>query len=1005
MKNVNYINAGAGSGKTYTLTETMSRLFLEGQTTPSRVILTTFTELAASEFKEKSRAMLIAKGMYDKASQMESAAIGTVHSLAFRYIQKYWYLLGLGANVQAMPEEQEKLFIEESLSATAGDEDVEFFHDYVERLIIRKTQSSRFDYDMWKEHLGRLVESSESFGVHDLDESRAYSARLLGGLLGDPDGLAEIKTKLEENDYEPESDDTYRNLILGYQERIFRLAGEWKQKFSEYKRTRNLVSFNDMEHLFTELLSKPEVREDIHESVDYIFVDEFQDSNPTQIRIFDILSELVGKGSYWVGDPKQAIYDFRGCDTELVSALTDYIEEKSRIPGSGFTYSSLPFSWRSDASLVELANKTFVPVFRNLSPDKVQLTAKRSGELPTSVPHIFHWNMVAVNPDNGRRIFNGAALAEHVVSRVFDILEGNHPIKMVMDKGTGQLRKVRPSDIAILCRYNRECEELAANFRFLGIPVARDYPVNINNLQSMVVVSILNYLAENTAPDILKAELAALLREKVFEDIVADKERLLSDEVFLTLEKLKEALKGQPVSAVVESVINTLDLYHEVEKWGDGLNRKRYLSSLVSAAAEYEQQCRLGGRIATLSGFLNFISANEFTVSRDVQRDGVNILTYHGSKGLEWNIVILYSLGTSFLKEGPLMKRSFIGVNTMRKGRPSKENFYSDFLIRYIPRFLSSTSSNLPKSMSDLVGRLDEYDDLLEHERYQAARLLYVGLTRARDYLISVSATEKKLDWLNELGIANSVKKDLPEGTRVQVWGPASPEASYDQLSATKTGGAGSDSRTFSYIPLSREHPDYAPLFLAPSSAEMDLAGVSAELVGNLTEGSRIALGRFGDKASEMGSCIHNVFEVYEAQRADSNLSSARELICRYGFDGIIGAESVVVSADSLYRYLKGRYGAPTDIRKEVPFMMERDGQIVRGEIDLLWKTDSGCVLLDYKNYPGAVDYCNPASEDFAGHFFPQLSIYRDALQGAGETVIDSLIYYPVQGDLVKLCF
>ena len=83
--------------------------------------------------------------------------------------------------------------------------------------------------------------------------------------------------------------------------------------------------------------------------------------------------------------------------------------------------------------------------------------------------------------------------------------------------------------------------------------------------------------------------------------------------------------------------------------------------------------------------------------------------------------------------------------------------------------------------------------------------------------------------------------------------------------------------------------------------------------------------------------------------------------------------------------------------------MMELNGQIVRGEIDLVWKTARGCVLLDYKNYPGSVDYCNPASDDFTGHFAPQLSIYRKALEAAGEKVLDSLIYYPIQGDLVKL--
>ena len=100
---------------------------------------------------------------------------------------------------------------------------------------------------------------------------------------------------------------------------------------------------------------------------------------------------------------------------------------------------------------------------------------------------------------------------------------------------------------------------------------------------------------------------------------------------------------------------------------------------------------------------------------------------------------------------------------------------------------------------------------------------------------------------------------------------------------------------------------------------------------------------------------------------------------------------------------MEAKYGPATEVFRELPFMMDRGGQIVRGEIDLVWKCAAGCVLLDYKNYPGSVDYCNLESEDFAGHFAPQLSIYRDALEKSGEKVIDTLVYYPVQGDLVKI--
>ena len=53
MKNVTYINAGAGSGKTHCLTETLTSLIKKGEVKPEQVILTTFTTKAANEFKEK----------------------------------------------------------------------------------------------------------------------------------------------------------------------------------------------------------------------------------------------------------------------------------------------------------------------------------------------------------------------------------------------------------------------------------------------------------------------------------------------------------------------------------------------------------------------------------------------------------------------------------------------------------------------------------------------------------------------------------------------------------------------------------------------------------------------------------------------------------------------------------------------------------------------------------------------------------------------------------------
>jgi len=84
MKNIHYISAGAGSGKTYTLTETLVNLVKDNKCSPSEVILTTFTELAAAEFRQKAYDALVKAKRYDDAAALDSASIGTVHSVALK---------------------------------------------------------------------------------------------------------------------------------------------------------------------------------------------------------------------------------------------------------------------------------------------------------------------------------------------------------------------------------------------------------------------------------------------------------------------------------------------------------------------------------------------------------------------------------------------------------------------------------------------------------------------------------------------------------------------------------------------------------------------------------------------------------------------------------------------------------------------------------------------------------------------------------------------------------
>lgn len=91
MENVTYINASAGSGKTYTLTHKLAELIKSGHVRSEQVIMTTFTVKAANEMKEEAKKVLYENGLFEAANQLDQAMIGTIHSVANSLIKKYWF--------------------------------------------------------------------------------------------------------------------------------------------------------------------------------------------------------------------------------------------------------------------------------------------------------------------------------------------------------------------------------------------------------------------------------------------------------------------------------------------------------------------------------------------------------------------------------------------------------------------------------------------------------------------------------------------------------------------------------------------------------------------------------------------------------------------------------------------------------------------------------------------------------------------------------------------------
>lgn len=990
MKNITYINAGAGSGKTYFLTQTFADHVMHKECTPSEVILTTFSEKAAADIKRNARNRFIANGLIEEAAELDAANIGTVHAIAYKYIKKYWYLLGISAQCDVMDDDNKKAYISLTLGRATEADDIEKFREYAEHMNLTQTMSSRLDYDFWKDAVAEIISKADSMGIADLDESRLKSLKLV-------------------DDHFREHHDVIRDCT----DRIFKIASRWRRDFEQYKKDNSIIEYNDMENYFLKLLSLKVVQDEIRDSIKYVFVDEFQDSNPKQVQIFDLLSELVRK-SYWVGDPKQAIYGFRACDTALVLALTESIRAKEQAGVQGFKTDTLTVSRRSLKPIVDFTNTMFGRVFTELKPEDIELQPTHRTEAPIGTDFIIqHWDGALKADSRGTmKTPNKSTLTDQLASELRRILDGRGRIKEVYDKKDSTKRPIRPSDIAVLCRTNSAINEVAAGLRKYRIPVVIKREADDTKLEIRLVLLMLNYILGIDA-ELLHCELGKLWGGLSLTDIlekdISDVENAIDD-----LNEYRRALSGKSISSIVRGLVIRMDLLDKCAQWGNAEERKDNLMALIQSAEEYESNCLALGQNATIEGFITRIQDHGITVD-GYDTDGVNVLTYHGSKGLQWPVVILFSLNNDLLNDTHTCKSFLWDVLAVRKDSPNGANLYPGYYLIYTAKQTNHYKTGVPQ-MKEIAATTD-YQNYRNACIMEARRLLYVGVTRARDFLIEMGPKHGKLDFLThalcDLYPANweaRTEKDWDDGTMQEIWGPGSPKFFYRIIDAEDP-PAVTDRTSYEYIPKLTPCTVTDPKRISPSSCKDDTLVESTVAVclndnGEPFPQTIIKRGKAND--DELGTCIHDIFAVYDPSINRYDMEGiAKNTISRHGLSATLTDPGTIIdSIEVLYTFLENTYGKATAIEHELPFLVRlKNGQMSVGAIDLVWFTSqTDCVLIDFKNLPEAKkSVLNPTDNRFIGNYAPQQKAYKDALVAGGLNVQACIIYLSMQSRVVEL--
>ena len=1046
MKNVTYINASAGSGKTYTLTHTLADLISDQKVKPEQVIMTTFTVKAASEMKEEAKKVLYEKGLFEEASRLDQAMIGTIHSVANALINKYWFFLGLSPDMGVMAEEDTQFYTSQSLSDLPTQEELKTLHAFCENFDIQYKYGvgkRGVNYDYWKEDILRVITYTTNYELDSYERSikesldyirqfvrsnikSDYTKEELTAILNaqkcyaetqreskkKQDILAEIRSmrrglsdptigwykrlaKLLNawTSCAPEAEEMRDRLAelwhwpLVYQKQeayirlLFDLAARWKDRYTNYKKEKNLLDYNDMEKYMRDLLTDEELSKEISMDYRYLFVDEYQDCSPIQVKIFDRLSELM-EHSYWVGDYKQAIYGFRGSDITLTKAVVDRIAT-----GQNGCEMAKPLdtSYRSLPDIVKVCNETFKRTFAGVLDEK-SITLKEHRENKEGITSLRYWDL-STQEDVGLP----------------------HHIAHLIQQG------VKPSDIAVLGRANAPLNEMAGvltdNF---GIPASREN-LPVSQMAATPLVLALLALVASEKDSLAKAQIAILTEQdfgtkKLIESkLLFDAEENSKDRDFLNdvplvnrLLELRPMLKQQSVAALVETMIIELDLYNVVKKIGRVSESQSCLNTIIRTAYTYEQHCVQMNLPATVNGFMDYLTVIDPVGTGDA--NGVQLHTYHSSKGLQWKYVILTSLRERMDDPAKCVKQSIYGIHFNYSEQPSAETPYPEVYIRVMPFVYGSGNTKVPEDIQEEIEKSELYKKVKSDSLSECNRLLYVGMTRPQDVMILVlekpAKNNHELQWLQDVGLDCVQPQDNSDLLGVGM----------NFVDETLSAEEGEQINSYHYmadnekmktrrIPYQQELCEADRKFLSPSSQwEKGHVEKDYKICESLKRGTLV-----GRTMADVGNCIHQIYCGIE-QNID-NEAYYKDLIASYGLSTyLIDYEGIRTAWEELVAWLTEEYGQATHIYHERPFSHLKDGQVFTGSIDLVWQTEESDILIDFKTCPlGHKHILNEESDHYAGWYAGQLDAYTDALEVAGEKVIKRYIYYPVSGMLCEI--
>ena len=508
--------------------------------------------------------------------------------------------------------------------------------------------------------------------------------------------------------------------------KLIEMVQRFEEKFAELKKSRNILTFNDLEHKMVELLKV--FGEEIKKDFDVLFVDEYQDVNKTQEYIY---SHLINREAFFVGDVKQAIYEFRLADPQIFLDRQEKYEKDENSVSIQFNK-----NFRSKDGILNFVNEIFsVEMTKaNCGIDYLHdsMFKTETKEIGSDVElHLF---ITPKKPD-GEENNTIYKLSEHKHNKKYEKIsdmQGNFIAKTILDtvgkKTNPKGEYYKYSDIVILFRKRGStARDIIEKLKNENIPLdcgsflkgSSSAEKDIMNLLRVIdnprqdiplagfMLSIMGGFNEKDLMDISSNFLDqrySNFYDKVLE--VSKSETDLGNRVKEMLDKIDELRIKSSFKTVGELIRTIVGEYsYDAYLMQQGDSETIELNAFIDAVESIDEN-------NDLSKFISLYSENEASIDTPsvVGGNRVKISTYHAYKGLEAPIVFLPGLDEAS------------GINQKDDVAYNNNGFIA--LDYYdIDKKTKVTSFNRA-----IVEELNDYT-----EEKNEMRLFYVALTRAKD--------------------------------------------------------------------------------------------------------------------------------------------------------------------------------------------------------------------------------------------------------------------------------